>query len=80
MADRAQALILEALTLSLAERAEIAAKLLASLDDSPEDPAEVQAAWAKEIERRGRRVLAGESSGEPWEDVRDRVTRRLTQR
>jgi putative addiction module component (TIGR02574 family) len=80
MTDRMQALLREALTLSLDERAEIAAELLASLDDSPADPAAVQAAWAKEIEKRGRRVLAGESSGEPWEDVRDRVARRLAQR
>ncbi|HSY47753.1 MAG TPA: addiction module protein [Thermoanaerobaculia bacterium] len=80
MTDRAQALILEALTLSLDERAEIAAELLASLDDSREDPAAVLAAWAKEIERRGRRALASELSGEPWEDVRSRVARRLAQR
>jgi len=81
MTDRAQALLREVLTLPPEERADVAAELLASLDDSTtEDPAAVQAAWAKEIERRGRRVLAGESSGEPWEDVRDRVARRLTKR
>jgi uncharacterized protein (DUF433 family) len=33
--------------------------------------------WAKEIERRARRLIAGESSGEPWEDVRARIERRL---
>lgn len=80
MTDRSQALLREALTWPLDERADIAAELLASLDDATEDPATVQAAWAKEIERRGRRVLAGESAGEPWEDVRDRVARRLGQR
>ena len=68
----------EALTWSTDERADVAAELLATLDDSAEDPAAVQAAWAKEIEKRARRVLAGESSGEPWEDVRERVARRLT--
>jgi putative addiction module component (TIGR02574 family) len=80
MTDRAQALLREALTWPVDERADIAAELLASLDDSNEDPASVQAAWAKEIERRSRRVLAGESAGEPWEDVRDRVAQRLGQR
>ena len=81
MSDRAQALLREALTLPVDERAEVAAELLASLDDSTvEDPAAVQAAWAKEIERRAHRVLAGESAGEPWEEVRDRITRRLTER
>jgi putative addiction module component (TIGR02574 family) len=76
--DRAQALLLELLALPADERANVAAELLASLDDSsPENPAAVQAAWAKEIERRARRVLAGESSGQPWDEVRDRVARRL---
>ncbi len=53
------------------ERADVAAQLLASLDDAEAiDPAEVEAAWAEEIERRARRVMAGETSGIPWEDVR----------
>ncbi len=79
MSDRAQALLREALTLLPDERADVAAELLASLDDSTtEDPAAVQAAWAKEIERRARRVLAGESVGEPWEEARDRIVQRLT--
>jgi hypothetical protein len=80
MTDRAQAVLRDALTLPLEERADVAAELLASLDDASEDPAAVQSAWAKEIERRGRRVLAGESAGESWEDVRGRVERRLRQR
>ena len=70
MTDRAQALLREALTLSSDERADVAAELLASLEEpATEDPAAVQAAWGREIERRVRRVLAGESAGEPWEDV-----------
>jgi putative addiction module component (TIGR02574 family) len=80
MTDRAQALLREALTLPPDERADVAAELLASLDEPPtEDPAVVQAAWAKEIERRARHVLANESAGEPWEDVRERISRRLTE-
>ncbi|MGH9339527.1 MAG: addiction module protein [Acidobacteriota bacterium] len=81
MSDRAQALLREALTLPPDERADVAAELLASLDEPPaEDLAAVQAAWAKEIERRARRVLAGESAGEPWEEVRDQIARRLSER
>lgn len=81
MTDRAQALLREALTLLPDEHADVAAELLASLDEATtEDPATVQAAWAKEIEGRARRALAGGSAGEPWGDVRDRVARRLTQR
>lgn len=79
MSDRAQTLLREALTLSLEERADVAAELLASLDDpATEDPAAVQAAWAAEIERRAQRVLSGESVGEPWEDVRTRIVHGLT--
>jgi hypothetical protein len=59
----------------------VAAALLASLDDAErEQPDEVAAAWAAEIERRARRVLAGESTGIPWEDVRRRAEAELRRR
>jgi putative addiction module component (TIGR02574 family) len=81
MTDRAEAVLREALTLPVEERADVAAELLASLDDEPtEDLAEVEMAWAKEIERRARQVLAGETTGEPWEDVRARIEQSLRQR
>ncbi len=81
MTDRAQTLLREALMLAPGERADVAAELLASLDESAaEDPDTVQAAWATEIERRARRVLASESADEPWKDVRDRISRGLTER
>lgn len=80
MTDRAQELLREALTLSVTERADVAAELLASLDNpSALTPDEVDAAWAREIERRARRVMSGESAGEPWDDVRARVARRLAE-
>lgn len=81
MTSRAQDLLREALTLPIDERADVAAELLASLDDAgTEDPAEVEAAWAAEIEKRARRVLAGESQGVPWEDVRKRAEAELRKR
>jgi putative addiction module component (TIGR02574 family) len=82
MTDRAQEVLREALTLPVDQRADVAAELLASLDDAPAmiDPAAIEAAWGREIERRARRVMAGESVGEPWEDVRERVARRLAER
>ena len=70
-------LLREALTLPPEERADVAAELLASLDDTDADVADVEAAWAVEIERRARRVLAGESSGISWEDVRQRAEAEL---
>jgi len=81
MTSRAQQLLREALALPVEERADVAAELLASLDEpGTMDPAAVEAAWAREIERRARRVMAGGSLGEPWEDVRARVARRLADR
>ena len=78
MTDRAQDLLREALTLPIDQRADVAAELLASLDEpSTMDAKAVQAAWASEIERRARRVMAGESAGEHWEHVRASVARRL---
>jgi putative addiction module component (TIGR02574 family) len=73
MTDRAQAVLREALALPLEERADVAAELLASLDGAEPDVADVEAAWAAEIETRARRALAGDSLGIPWEDVRRRA-------
>jgi putative addiction module component (TIGR02574 family) len=81
MTPRAQDLLREALSLPIDERADVAAELLASLDDvGTEDVATVEAAWAAEIERRARRVMAGESAGVPWEDVRRRAEADLRKR
>lgn len=78
MTQRTQALLREALALPAEERATVAAELLASLDRHDSQDAEaVRAAWAAEIERRARRVLSGESTGEPWAAVRERTARRI---
>ncbi len=50
--------------LSTAERAELAAELLASLDGEPEE--DVEAAWAAENQRRVERVRSGTTKGRPW--------------
>ena len=81
MTGRGNQLLRDALVLPVDERADMAAQLLASLDDrSPEDTAVVQAAWAREIEARARRVVAGESTAKPWNDVRAQISRRLMER
>jgi putative addiction module component (TIGR02574 family) len=74
MSPRTQQIFREAMALPIDERADLAAELLASLDDAAaENPADVEAAWAAEIERRARRVIAGETSGIAWGDVRRRA-------
>jgi len=61
----------QALELPAQDRAQLAAELLASLE--PPGDLDHEAAWAAEIERRARRVLAGESSSTPWEEARIRL-------
>jgi putative addiction module component (TIGR02574 family) len=75
------AVLEEALRLTPQERADVAAELLESLEAERLDRREdVERAWAEEIERRARRVLAGESTGAPWDEVRRRLEERLARR
>jgi len=60
-----------ALRLSTKERAEVIAKLIASLDGERDE--DVEAAWAAEIERRARGVLAGEGEFEDWKKIREQL-------
>lgn len=79
MTEHAQSLLHEALLLPEAERADLVAELLVSLEGASDgDDAAVEHAWAEELERRARRVLAGDSRAEAWTDVRERVRRALT--
>ncbi|HJX28085.1 MAG TPA: addiction module protein [Thermoanaerobaculia bacterium] len=66
----------EALQLSERDRADLAADLLASLTPAANDEG-VEMAWAAEIERHARRVLAGESKGMDWSQARDRIASSL---
>jgi hypothetical protein len=50
------------------------------VDDERDDEVEanVERLWATEIERRADRVLMGESRGEPWATVTDRIEQELS--
>lgn len=64
----------DAMALSEQERAEIAARLIESLDAGAEgEAAEVETAWAAEIERRCSALDAGTTSTTDWEDVRRQI-------
>jgi putative addiction module component (TIGR02574 family) len=78
MSKMGQKVLDEALRLKLSERAELAAELLASLDGEPD--ADVEAAWAAEIERRAARARAGEDIGRPWTEARDAAKDALSKR
>jgi len=70
----ANRVLLDALGLSDQERAEIAARLIESLDIAgDEDGAAIEAAWAQEIERRCAALDAGTTGTTDWADVRRRI-------
>lgn len=75
MTDRAEHLLDEALKLSEAERADLAARLIQSLD--PETDSEVDEAWAAEIERRCAALDSGEAVTSDWSEVRERIEREI---
>ena len=74
MARGARELLAEALELPLDERAKIAAELLESLEEAEAD---VEEAWAREIEKRVAAARAGELAGTDWRTVLDRVEREV---
>lgn len=78
MTKAAEEVLEKALRLDVSERAELTAELLASLDgESDED---VEAAWAAEIERRMARIKAGTANLVPWEDVKNRIEKKILKR
>jgi len=74
----AQKLFEQALTLAANERAELAAQLLASLDDTAEE--NVEAAWAAEIERRAAEARQNPDDDEDWRTVMDDIQREVLSR
>jgi putative addiction module component (TIGR02574 family) len=66
-----------ALDLPADERARLAHELIVSLESETEDPAEVQAAWMREVEARLRDVDDGTVELVDWAEVRRRVLERL---
>jgi putative addiction module component (TIGR02574 family) len=69
-----------ALELPHPERAELARDLLASLDGPFDDPADVEAAWLGEVERRLKEVEDGTATLVEWDEVRAEVLARLRKR
>jgi putative addiction module component (TIGR02574 family) len=74
----AQKLFQQALTLPVNDRAELAAQLLASLDGDAE--ANVESAWAAEIERRAAEARQNPEDDEDWRTVLDEIQREVLAR
>lgn len=74
MSTNADEILRGALTLSDADRAELAARLLQSLDEPADaSPAEIEQAWAAEIERRCAALDAGETTTTDWDEVQRKI-------
>ena len=74
MTQDATELLKRALTLSAEERTELAGSLLESLDDNPDDPAAVEAAWNEEIARRIEDLDSGKVIPESLEAFRRKLS------
>ncbi len=75
MSAQAKKLLEGVLSLPGTERADIAARLIQSLDNGSD--AAVDEAWAAEIERRCRELDSGDAVTSDWADVRQRIESRL---
>lgn len=75
MSTTADTILGTALTLPPDERAWLAEELIASLDEGQD--AEIEAAWAAEIEKRIAEVESGEVETVSWEDARARIRAKL---
>ena len=75
MATSARKLYLLAMELEEEERVSLAGLLLDSLDTEVEEG--VEAAWLEEIERRMAELDSGDAELIPWDEVRERLLKRL---
>ncbi len=78
MSTTADRVLQDALSLSEQERAEIAARLIESLDAAGDaEAAAVEEAWAAEIERRCAGLDAGTTGTTDWPDVRRHIETKI---
>lgn len=76
MTQQASELLQKALALSAEERADLACILIDSLDSAADEGADD--AWDKEIARRISDLDAGKADTISWEEVRARISSRLS--
>ncbi len=73
MAQSMSELERDALQLSAEDRAKLAVSLICSLDETNDDPEEVEKLWVAEAERRVREIQAGSAKLVPAEEVFSRL-------
>lgn len=72
MRSAVEEVVQRALELDEEERAEVASRVLASLE---ERDAAAEVAWDAELERRANEMESGAVEGIPWEDLREKLMR-----
>jgi putative addiction module component (TIGR02574 family) len=75
MIEEARKIVERALKMPARERAEIAQRLLESLDRQMD--VNVESAWQSEVEKRIAELDTGQVTCIPWEEVRERLMRNL---
>ena len=75
MTKNAETLLQDAMALTEADRAEVAARLVESLE--PVAEVDVEAAWHAEIGRRLEKIDSGQAKFTSWPELRDRLRARL---
>lgn len=82
VSNQARQVLEEALRLPVDERADLAAELLRSLDETENalPPEEIERRWAAEITRRAERAARGESVGRDANEVLNSLESKLRQR
>ncbi len=76
MTQDANELLRKALTLPEEDRAALAGSLIDSLETTMDEA--VEAAWADEVARRLEDLDSGKAKTVPWDEVRRRISRKLT--
>ena len=76
MTRQALDLLQKALSLSEEERADLACSLMESLDERVDQG--VESAWNEEINRRLADLDSGKAKTVPWDEIRRRISSRLT--
>lgn len=77
MTTTAQTLLQQALMLDAKDRGELAARLIASLDEAEVD---VESAWAAEIERRAADARENPDGEQDWRTALDEIRREVLER
>ena len=78
MTQEASELLKKALALSTEERAQLVDSLLESLEERHEERPAVEAAWNDEVARRIAELDSGKAKTIPWEEIRQRISAKLT--